>query len=233
MIGLVFGRLRVLKLSYVHSKTYRRFWLCRCDCGALKIADGTNLRRGEIRSCGCLNRELSRKRATKHGMCKTAIYKLWYSMIRRCDSPSDDGYKNYGARGIKVSRRWLNFENFYADMGHRPDGLSLDRIDNSKGYSKGNCRWADRKTQARNRRSNTLLTIGGRRQSIVAWAEELGVSIHTVHDRLKRGWPVWAVFSKQDFSRRGCRKLSHTQLKSILSNSRFRVCPPGRSASHV
>jgi hypothetical protein len=123
----------------------------------------------------------------EHGGSPTYI--SWLSMRKRCSDPSHDNYRLYGGRGIKVCERWLNsFENFLADMGERPKGRFLEREDNDGNYKPSNCKWATRSEQARNRRTNHLLTFQGRTQPLIAWAEETGISRLTLRSRLREGW---------------------------------------------
>ena len=117
-------------------------------------------------------------------------------MVHRCTEPTYVKYKDYGARGITVCSEWLDFENFLADMGERPDGHSLERRDNNLGYSKANCCWATKKEQARNTRNTVLLTWQGRTQSMSAWAEELGLSYGAVKQRYAAGKPVESILRK-------------------------------------
>jgi hypothetical protein len=128
-------------------------WSCICDCGVRADVDGFYLRSGTSKSCGCLQRELAKAQFTKHGMTGSREYRSWESMKSRCFNPKRHHYENYGGRGISVCKRWANsFEEFFADMGPRPAGCSLDRIDPSKGYTPANCRWADAKLQRQNQR---------------------------------------------------------------------------------
>lgn len=200
LTGKVFGRLTVIKREppgeHGHAK-----WKCQCRCGNVPIKTGTDLFHGHTQSCGCLKRETSalnlptpekcRQNSTTHGMSKTPIWRIWQAMISRCYCQSDTAYRSYGARGITVCSRWReSFENFYCDMGPRPDGLTIERKNNHKGYTPDNCKWATHKEQCRNRRSNRRLTLGGITRLLIEWAEETGIPMKHIHKRLDRGWTV-------------------------------------------
>lgn len=132
---------------------------------------------------------MSRKRE-KHNMTDSPEYYVWYSMRQRCSNPNNIGYKTYGAKGIKVCKRWDNsFKKFYKDMGNRPTPKhTLDRINSKKNYTPKNCRWATMKVQQNNRTNNRLITAKGQSLNLIQWAEKTGIDFRTIHNRLKKGW---------------------------------------------
>jgi hypothetical protein len=141
------------------------------------------------KSCGCLSVDTVRTRSLKHGRSHTKddrTYKSWTEMRARCLNVWHPKFPGYGGRGITIDPRWDEFLLFVEDMGERPLGTTLDRKDNSKGYCKDNCRWADPKTQARNKRGLRIITFNGRSQCLSSWCEELGLSYHKVYQRLFR-----------------------------------------------
>jgi len=149
LTGQTFGGWSVLERTD-NAKNGNAQFLCECKCGELKTVRSSHLIAGKTTSCGC--------NWTTHNKSKTPIYRVWDSMVRRCNNESHHAYDSYGARGIEVCTKWSSFSGFYEDMGDAPKGMSLDRIDNNKGYSKDNCRWATKTEQARNTRS-TKLTV--------------------------------------------------------------------------
>lgn len=193
-----FGRWTVEKLSDRRSKDGKGlYWWCVCSCedqtrrevlgGDLKR--GGSHRRGSL-SCGCLMRELTSIRSTKHGMAHHPAYNSWQGADQRCNNPNYPEYTTYGGRGIQFCERWKDdFAAFWEDMGATwKEGLSIDRIDTDGDYEPSNCRWATPKEQANNRRNNTFIATPSGEMTIALAAEEYGVSVNTIHARIRYGW---------------------------------------------
>lgn len=127
----------------------------------------------------------------KHGMEGTPTYRAWSEMKRRCHAPKTrKAYKRYRGRGISYDLAWEDFRSFFADMGMKPEGYTLERVNNDEGYSKANCKWATYKEQQNNRSTNHLVTLGDKTQTIQQWCDEAGLADSTVHNRIRRGWPM-------------------------------------------
>lgn len=191
--GRRFGRLQVVRETdrFIHpsGQTHRMF-IVRCDCGRkLKVMLGS-LRSGNTLSCGCFKREATSllKPATRHGWSGTPTHKSWGAMLERGGGKDA---RNYRSRGITVCERWLVFENFLADMGERPIGTTLDRIDNDGNYEPGNCRWADHMTQSLNKRTTKFVVLDGEQLCLLHAANRLGFHYSTIRDwSERRGWPL-------------------------------------------
>lgn len=193
-VGEVFGRWTVVIPSVRHNNRWASE--CRCECGNIGIVRYGRLRSGESKSCGCLRDE----NLTKHGATKRSTrknsheYWIWNMVVQRCTNPNVKNWRDYGGRGITVCDRWLHYENFIADMGNRPTTKhSIERRDNSSGYSPENCLWATRKEQSSNKRNNHFIELFGRRQHLSAWAREYGVDHTIILSRLSRGWTELAA----------------------------------------
>lgn len=201
LTGQRFGRLTVIERKESYNGKKAR-WLCKCDCGNYVTVLSTCLISGTTKSCGCLNDEIrhlpTAEKKLTHAQgepdSKSRLYKIWAKIKTRTESVGSPDYENYGARGIDMCNEWKNsFQSFKAwalGNGYRED-LTIDRIDNDKGYSPENCRWADAYTQSNNRRTNHKLTHKGKTQNVSQWAEEMGLKYDTLHNRIKYlGWTV-------------------------------------------
>lgn len=206
LTGLRFERWTVVE-RLPNSATGQARWLVRCDCGNESVSLSQALTRGGSKSCGCLQRELSAKRWTKHGNTNCPEWQILRGAISRCHNPRAHAYQNYGGRCIVVCERWReSLENFIDDMGKRPDGMTLDRIDTNGPYSKENCRWAPMEVQQNNRRDNRVLEYMGRKQTMSQWSRELGLLVTTIAQRLERGWPVERALGENVRTKRTARK---------------------------
>lgn len=156
----------------------------KCKCGNIKITSGSYLMRGLVTSCGCRRKEIMRVKFKTHGKTETGTYKTWCGIKERVFKKDNKSFKNYGGRGIKMCKRWLNFENFYEDMGDRPINKTLDRINNNGNYCKKNCRWSDRQTQNNNRRDNHKICFNGTTLGISGWSKKLNVKYATLYNRI-------------------------------------------------
>ena len=165
------------------------YWWCRCACGHERAVRGTGLTRGRSKSCGCDKRWRMTCRLTKHGRARSSLYRIRQYMLQRCYNPKHTNYRDYGGRGIKVCDRWReSFENFLADVGERPSPKhSLDRIKNDGDYEPGNCRWATRKEQHRNMRSNIRLVVNGRQVCLVDLENLPNATRHNLKKMLAEG----------------------------------------------
>lgn len=189
--GKKFGRLTVISFSHI-SKSHA-YWNCICDCGNRRVVCGSAMMTGKTKSCGCIGREMSRKRMTKNGYSGTRVYRILIGMKQRCYKISDKDYARYGGRGITICDEWLqdpkNFITWALEHGYT-DNLSIDRIDVNGNYTPENCRWVSAKNQANNRRSNLLITYEGKTLSASEWCAIKGWNRHVIPERLRKGWSL-------------------------------------------
>ena len=204
--GLRVGYLTAIR--YQGSDGKKSIWEVACDCGKVILMEASqlkkNLQRGVRSSCGCMRKATQSEKRTRHGMSQHPAFWVWRSMNDRCRLPTHQAYKNYGARGITVCERWQEkFENFWEDMGEKyRTGLTLERLDNSLGYSKENCDWRTHKHQANNTRKNHWINTPDGRMTCMQASEYYGVGYTTLLYRLDHEWPV-----EQALIRPGCTTL--------------------------
>lgn len=203
LTGTTFNYLTVKAFSHM-NESGQSHWTCSCECGSEKVVRASHLKTGQIKSCGCRTKELLAAGSTKHGHWSGGVsspeYSAWCLARTRCHNPGNQAYPDYGARGIKMCKRWRKgegsksgFECFIEDMGLRPSPKhSLDRIDNNKGYTPSNCRWATAVEQMRNTRGVRLVEFRGQEMCVSAAIEAAGsvIEIDRVVKRLNRGWSV-------------------------------------------
>lgn len=198
LTGQRFDRLAVIGMDDVDSR--KTYWVCQCDCGNIKSVRSDGLISGNVRSCGCLKKEQDKTNFAKSECNQkyiktgfkvggTRLYRIWQGMKRRCYKKSEPCYDRYGGRGITVCDEWKNdfvaFYNWATNNGYS-DELTIDRIDNSKGYSPDNCRWVTQTEQARNRRSNINITIGNSTRTLVEWCEIFDINYSLASSRYQR-----------------------------------------------
>jgi len=181
------GKLLVLRRADIYNKYGHTYWHCICDCGKEKIVGSNGLMQG-TKSCGCIIVDRISKLNYIHGLYKSNIHHIWASMIQRCRDKNHSGYKNYGGRGITVCDRWKNLNNFIEDMGHRPEGKSIDRINPNGNYEPSNCRWATMKEQQNNRTNTRILEYKGYKDTVSGWAEKTGIKRTLIWSRIGHGW---------------------------------------------
>lgn len=205
LTGQKFG---LLTVEYIAPKKGKQTtWSCKCECGKIKPIRATHLKSGFIKSCGCFKTRYGDKNPNfKHGKRCSPEYWPWQALKDRCTNKNRRDFQDYGGRGITVCDRWLNsFENFYSDMGPRPSPKhSVDRIDNNKGYSPENCRWATLQEQARNRRlrKDNTSGINGVSQTKNKWVAVISVnkekihlgSYETIHNAVSSRWVAEAIY---------------------------------------
>lgn len=192
LTGKKFGKLLILSRAN-NSNNGKVRWNCMCDCGKEKIIIGNSLKTRVTKSCGCLLKE-NKGPTLKHGHAKkgkvSKTYKIWNSILQRCNNLNNFAYKYYGGRGIKVCKRWFKFENFLKDIGEISDGLTLDRINNNGNYEPNNWRFSTMREQSRNKRNNYLLKYDGNERCLAEWEEITGISQRVIKARIVLGWPI-------------------------------------------
>jgi len=180
----VFDRLTVIECVGTNERN-NLLWKCQCECGNIAIIVSCSLLSRMTKSCGCYGREQSRIENTTHGKSKSSEYRIWSGIIQRCTNPNNNRYSDYGGRGITVCDRWLKFENFYADMGDRPDGMSIDREDNDGNYEPDNCRWATDEEQRYNKRNTPKFDDD---TPVGLWAHRNNLNYDRVNDLFHKGF---------------------------------------------
>lgn len=189
-LGERFGKRLIIKILPYKKDPAAGHVLCRCDCGREKRVKYSCLLLGEQTACNFCRPQRGKHRGTANRE-NTPEWEAWSSMRKRCNNPNHPAYHHYGGRGITICATWADYRIFLQEMGPRPSTRhSLDRIDNSIGYSATNCRWATWDEQGNNRRSNCLLTFDGRTQTIRQWSVAAGINHRTISHRLKNGWSV-------------------------------------------
>ena len=191
LIGQKYGKLTILKEENPNS-CGKRSVECSCECSNKVVTTINGLRSGNTTSCGCTRKEKNKSRAIHGHLSKgkqSAEYNSWINMVSRCENKNRSDYSRYGECGIRVCERWrTSFANFLSDMGLKPSPLhSIDRINNQGNYEPENCRWATSEEQNCNKKTNRLLEIRGKSQTISRWAKELNIHPQTLYSRLNRG----------------------------------------------
>lgn len=196
LTGMKFDRLKVIERAG-SDKSKNATWLCQCDCGNKVVVVGSNLRCGDTRSCGCLHRENVSVMMSKHKQSKTRLYRVWAGIKTRCYNKKSSNYQYYGAKGITMCETWKDsfeaFRDWAVSNGYDSNATAqectIDRKDNTKGYSPENCEWANHRTQCNNQSSNKTFTYDGKTLTMAEWAREVGIKYTTLRARIRRGIP--------------------------------------------
>lgn len=207
LTNMKFGRWTVLSRAddkVLSSGYHVIMWNCRCDCGNLGIVRGKSLTGGISKSCGCYQRELMGKRASKHGDAGTRLYAIWNSMRQRCNNTRSRAYANYGGRGIKICDEWNDyavFRDWAMQSGYDPNAIrgemTLDRIDVNGDYSPYNCKWSNMQEQARNRRESINLTYNGETHALTEWANIVHMDYTTLWKRYRQNLNPEAILKRK------------------------------------
>lgn len=201
LIGRKFNHLTVIgeaeNRPYKNGHAGSVMWKCRCDCGNIVTVCPQSLKSGNTKACGCMSRLPLEKRTT-HNLSRTRNYRIWQAMKARCNNPNNTYYQNYGGRGISLCDEWKNdylaFHIWSMSHGYN-DELTIDRIDNDKGYSPDNCQWVTRTVQMSNTRMNHYIEFNGITLTTSQWAEKVGLPRSAMFGRLKRGWSVQKILT--------------------------------------
>lgn len=187
MTGKKYGN--SIAIRHVGKSSGRQYtWLFACACGEEYVAVGSEVRRGSINECPSCAAKRKLNSVTTHGKTKSPEYAIWTAMKSRCYNKNTIHYADYGGRGIKVCDKWKNsFENFFIDMGYKPNGMTIDRINNDGDYEPKNCKWASRLEQSNNKRNNRIITIEGESMTLSQWAKKYKVGESTIRKRLRYG----------------------------------------------
>ena len=192
MIGKRFGRLVVLRFTR-EGNSHHKYFLCRCDCGSEKEVSRTHLVTGKTSSCGCLWQQNKREYRKIHGESKTKLYGVWSGIKERCTNKNCTAYKNYGGRGIFICKEWMDyptFRNWALSNGYK-EGLEINRINNSGGYSEENCNFVTPLENSHNKRTNIFVAINGITKTMSEWARIYGISPGTANIRYRKlGWDI-------------------------------------------
>lgn len=205
IIGKRYGNLIVIKKI---ENSQKNDFLCKCDCGTEKVICKSSLINGLTKSCGCLIKKGKENHFYKHGLNNTRIYKIYFSMKKRCYQPKDISYKNYGGRGIIICDEWLdkkdgfmNFYNWAMQNGYK-DNLSIDRIDNNGNYEPDNCRWTTKTFQNNNKRNNINIKFNKETHTLKEWSKILNLKYKTIFKRYKNGYCIEDIFYNGDLRKR-------------------------------
>lgn len=209
MIGKKFSRLTVVSQAYKHFSPSGRSENkvdVVCDCGKKKSVYVSHLVKGNTRSCGCFRSELTSERNERHKDYGSPEYVTWCAIKQRCLNPKNRKYPKYGGSGISICDKWKeSYDAFLCDVGRKPkDCSSLDRIDNSRNYEPGNVRWADSKTQVRNREVTQFVLVEGKFISVAELSEQSVVEYYNFHKRLRLGWSLQDALTIPKYGKRQC-----------------------------
>lgn len=197
IIGMRFGRLKVISFDNLYTKHKEKLYTCECDCGNITYVIKGSLVYGYTKSCGCIHSAVVSKNFSTHKMSGTKIYRVWKAMKKRCQNPKDARYQDWGGRGIIVCEKWKTFEGFYKDMGSTyKEGLSIDRINVNSNYCKENCKWSTTDEQANNKRNTIVVTYKGENGTLRDMCRRLNLSYGNAYMRIRRGHSVEEALMK-------------------------------------